>query len=161
VAEPDHVHIDVLDALRGLDQHDHHRARVCLSDLVGLSAALIVVVRRNIERGAAAACRWVSRAVNDCLRLLGRLDHGHHDTKRTDVERPRDVVIVARWDARERHKIEPAAESELCLHCLEADARVVHVVENEFGACLAADRRVAGREELDRSRTRQGPLLDP
>src|SRR3989337_915617 len=61
-------------------------------------------------------------------------------------------MIVVRGNADERHKIEPTAECELRLHRLEADARVLHVVENEFGAGLAADRRVAGREELESHR---------
>jgi len=76
-------------------QHDHQRARVCLSDLIGLGAARIVIVRRNLGRGAATACRRIFRAVNDRLRLLGCFDHGHHDTKRANIEGTRDVVIVA------------------------------------------------------------------
>ena len=77
VAEPDHVdafdggdRIDVLDALGGLDQRDHHRARIGLRDLVGLGAACIVVMRGDIERGAATACRRISGAIDDRLGLL-------------------------------------------------------------------------------------------
>src|SRR5207245_430326 len=50
----------------------------------------------------------------------------------------------------ERHQVEPAAECELRLHRLEADAGMLHVVQDEFGARLAADRRIARREELER-----------
>src|SRR4029077_1198294 len=36
---------------------------------------------------------------------------------------------------------------------LERDARMLHVIEDEFGAGLSADRRVTGGEELERHRS--------
>ena len=62
-------------------------------------------------------------------------------------------MIVAGGNAHQRHQIEPAAERELRLHGLEADTRMLHVIEDEFGAGFAADRGVAGCEELERHRS--------
>ena len=59
-------------------------------------------------------------------------------------------AIVAGGNAHERHQVEPAAERELRFHRLEADAGVLHVEQDEFGAGLAADRRIAWCEELER-----------
>ena len=59
-------------------------------------------------------------------------------------------MIVACRHAHERHQIEAAAACELYLHGLEADARMLHVIEDEFGAGFAANRGIAWREELER-----------
>ena len=71
-----------------------------------------------------------------CARLLGGADHRHHHAERADVERARDEVIFAARHAHHRHDVEPAAERELRLQRLEAEARVLHVVEHESAPAL-------------------------
>ena len=80
----------------------------------------------------------------------GRVVHASIRSKPWTVDA--SAMTQRELERKVRHQIEATAECELCLHGLEADARVLHVIEDEFGASPAADRRVAGREELERHR---------
>ena len=155
VAEPQGVdaghggnRIDVGEPLDRFDLRDHQRALVQRRDLLRDVAALIVVVR-EAERRAAPPGRRIARARHDVRRFLGGADHRHHHAQRADVERAGDEVILAARHAHHRHDVEPATERHLRLERLEREPGVLHVVEHELGAGVAADLRDARREELE------------
>ena len=123
--------------------------RSCKRGDLGDDIAALVVVVREAERRAAPARRRIARARDDVRGFVGRADHRHHDADRADVERARDEVIFAARHAHHRHDAEAPAQRELGLERLEAEPRVLHVVEHEFRAGVAADLRHAGRKELE------------
>jgi hypothetical protein len=69
------------------------------------------------------------------------------------VERAGDEMVFTSRHPDHRHDRQPAAERELHLQCLEIEPRVLHVVEHEVRAGVAAELRDAGRKELEDQRT--------
>ena len=143
--------VDVLQTDLGLDLADHEGARMRDRDLLGDRPGHEVVVRRA-ERRAAPAGRWIARPLHDVARLLDRLDHRHHHADGAGIEHARDVLVGGRRHPHERHDVETAAQRDLRLDRLEADAAVLHVEQHELGAGRVADLRQARRHELPRHR---------
>ena len=70
-----------------------------------LGIAGYITVVRDVEGAAALSHRWILHALHDMRRFLGRPDHGHDDTVRTDVQHASNMVVGVRrranhdWEA--------------------------------------------------------------
>ena len=129
LADPEHVdaghrgnRLDVRETLVGLDLRDDHRALVQRGDLRGEIAALVVVVRET-ERRAAPARRRIARARDDvrassAVPTIGTIT----PNAPTSSARAMNVIVAARH-AHQRDDVEPAAQRDLRLQRLEAQAR--------------------------------------
>jgi hypothetical protein len=114
-----------------------------------LGIASKVVVVGESKGGAAPAVGRIARGFDDGFGLLDALHHGDHHAVAADIEGTGEEVVFAARHAHHGRDADAAAVGDLGLDGFKADAGVLHVVHDVFGAGVGENLRRARRKELE------------
>ena len=113
-----------------------------------LGIAGYITVVRDVEGDVALSHRWILHALHDMRRFLGRPEHGHDDTIRTDVQHASNMVVGVRRRANHDWEVACAKARDRACYIGNAETGVIHIHEDEVDIGGGDDLAEAGLIEL-------------